>query len=63
MLDVDAAADARLGAQPCRQAMKDLDRKQHPAVRRILDRMDPIGYLLTELFHLLGLFAIGGATV
>lgn len=43
--------------------MKDLDRKQHPAVRRLLDLMDPIGYLLTELFHLLGLFAIGGATV
>jgi phosphate starvation-inducible membrane PsiE len=43
--------------------MKDLDRKQHPAVRRMLDLMDPIGYLFTEVFHLLGLFAIGAATV
>ena len=30
------------------------------AMRRIVD---PIGYLLTEGFHLLGLFAIGGAAV
>ncbi|MGD9542654.1 MAG: phosphate-starvation-inducible protein PsiE [Methylocystis sp.] len=40
-----------------------MDRKKHPTVRRMLDRIDPIGYLLTEVFHLLGLFAIGGATV
>ncbi|MFZ3182030.1 MAG: hypothetical protein WA156_17925 [Methylocystis silviterrae] len=32
-------------------------------MRRLLDLMDPLGYLLTEVFHLLGLFAIGGATV
>ncbi|MGD9656697.1 MAG: phosphate-starvation-inducible protein PsiE [Methylocystis sp.] len=43
--------------------MKVTDRKPHPAVRRMLDLLDPIGYLLTEVFHLLGLFAIGGATV
>ncbi|MBM3551482.1 MAG: phosphate-starvation-inducible protein PsiE [Alphaproteobacteria bacterium] len=43
--------------------MKEMDRKEHPMVRRMLDRIDPIGYLLTEIFHLLGLFAIGGATV
>ena len=43
--------------------MKHMDRKEHPTVRRMLDRIDPIGYLLTEVFHLLGLFAIGGATV
>ena len=29
----------------------------------MLDLIDPIGYLLTEVFHLLGLFAIGAATV
>ncbi|MBI1980109.1 MAG: phosphate-starvation-inducible PsiE family protein [Methylocystis sp.] len=43
--------------------MKDLDREGASAVRRMLDRVDPIGYLLTEGFHLLALFAIGGATV
>lgn len=43
--------------------MKDVDRKEHPTVRRALDLIDPVGYLLTEVFHLLGLFAIGGATV
>jgi protein PsiE len=32
-------------------------------VRRMRRIVDPIGYLLTEGFHLLGLFAIGGATV
>jgi phosphate starvation-inducible membrane PsiE len=29
----------------------------------MLDRIDPIGYMLAEGFHLLALFAIGGATV
>jgi len=43
--------------------MKDLDREEPQAVRRMLDRIDPIGYMLAEGFHLLALFAIGGATV
>ena len=41
------------------------DRK-HPlgnAQRRLVSFVDPIGLLLTEGFHLLGLFAIGAATV
>lgn len=43
--------------------MNDMESEQLPdasAMRRIVD---PIGFLLTEGFHLLGLFAIGGATV
>ena len=28
--------------------------------RRILSALDPVGLFLTEGFHLLGLFAIGG---
>ncbi len=31
--------------------------------RRIRERVDPIGNFLSETFHFLGLFAIGGATV
>ena len=31
--------------------------------RRLLSFVDPVGRFLTEGFHLLGLFAIGGATV
>jgi protein PsiE len=31
--------------------------------RRMLSFVDPVGRFLTEGFHLLGLFAIGGATV
>ena len=30
---------------------------------RIRGRVDPVGNFLTEVFHFLGLFAIGGATV
>jgi len=30
---------------------------------RIRERVDPIGNFLAEVFHFLGLFAIGGATV
>src|SRR5271166_4955330 len=33
------------------------------AGRRMVNYADPIGQLLTDAFHLLGLFAIGGATV
>ncbi len=31
--------------------------------RRMLSALDPVGLFLTDGFHLLGLFAIGGATV
>jgi hypothetical protein len=33
------------------------------ATRRLRGAVDPIGNLLSEAFHLLGLFAIGAATV
>ena len=33
------------------------------ASRKMRDIADPIGHVLTEAFHFLGLFAIGGATV
>ncbi len=33
------------------------------ADRRMFSTLDPVGLLLTDGFHLLGLFAIGGATV
>ena len=33
------------------------------AARRLRSMIDPFGYLLTEAFHLVGLFAIGAATV
>ncbi len=36
---------------------------QSYAARRMRDYADPIGHFLTEAFHFLGLFAIGGATV
>ncbi len=40
--------------------------QKHPigaAQKRIFSYVDPVGAFLTEGFHLLGLFAIGGATV
>ncbi|WP_246207016.1 phosphate-starvation-inducible protein PsiE [Methylocystis heyeri] len=43
--------------------MSDLGNEKPPTVRRLRQTIDPIGYLLTEGFHLLGLFAIGAATV
>jgi protein PsiE len=43
--------------------MSDLGNEKPPIVRRLRQTIDPVGYLLTEGFHLLGLFAIGGATV
>jgi phosphate starvation-inducible membrane PsiE len=33
------------------------------AARKMRDLIDPVGHFLTEAFHFLGLFAIGGATV
>lgn len=39
----------------------ELEREQTPSSFR--QHVDPIGSMLTEAFHLLGLFAIGGATV
>ncbi len=33
------------------------------AARRMREIADPVGHFLTEAFHFLGLFAIGGATV
>jgi protein PsiE len=43
--------------------MRDLGNEKPPIVRRLRQTIDPIGYFLTEGFHLLGLFAIGGAAV
>jgi protein PsiE len=43
--------------------MTDSANERPPTVRRLRQTIDPIGYLLTEGFHLLGLFAIGAATV
>lgn len=36
---------------------------RHFASRKMREFTDPVGHFLTEAFHFLGLFAIGGATV
>ena len=46
-----------------RRAMADPTLRIRAADKQIRTFADPIGRLLTEGFHLLGLFAIGGATV
>ncbi len=43
--------------------MNDMETERPPRVSSMRRVVDPVGYLLTEGFHLLGLFAIGGATV
>jgi protein PsiE len=44
-------------------AMSETGRRINAADRRMRMMVDPIGTFLTDGFHLLGLFAIGGATV
>jgi protein PsiE len=43
--------------------MNDMETEKPLGVDPMRRVVDPIGFLLTEGFHLLGLFAIGGATV
>jgi protein PsiE len=43
--------------------MNDMETEKPPGVNSIRRIIDPIGYLLTESFHMLGLFAIVGAAV
>ena len=43
--------------------MNDTGRRINAADRRMRMLVDPLGKFLTDGFHLLGLFAIGGATV
>lgn len=43
--------------------MNDMQSEKPPGASSMRRIVDPIGFLLTEGFHLLGLFAIGGATV
>ena len=43
--------------------MVDRDILTRATDRRMLSALDPVGLFLTDGFHLLGLFAIGGATV
>lgn len=43
--------------------MNDMEIEKPPCVSSMRGIVDPIGDLLTESFHLLGLFAIGGAAV
>ncbi len=43
--------------------MNDMETEKPLGVESMRRIVDPIGFLLTEGFHLLGLFAIGGATV
>ena len=64
----DPGANARNLRQAARRqgdtrAMADPARGIHAADKQMHSLADPVGRLLTEGFHLLGLFAIGGATV
>jgi phosphate starvation-inducible membrane PsiE len=43
--------------------MVDVKITPRPEDKRLLSFLDPVGMFLTDGFHLLGLFAIGGATV
>lgn len=43
--------------------MGDIEAEGHRISSPLRQHIDPVGSMLTEAFHLLGLFAIGGATV
>jgi protein PsiE len=50
-------------AREGKKAMTDRTSAIRDAEKRLMSYVDPFGVFLTEGFHLLGLFAIGGATV